>query len=84
VTLHATTLTVTMPHTMPAANTMFIGNKPKNPPWNSTELKESVELYLNSPFGHSWPVLGRPLPLHLLRFVKDIFKVWLIATRYSP
>jgi hypothetical protein len=32
---------------------------------SSTEVKERVELYLYSPFGLSWPVLGWPLPLPL-------------------
>jgi len=33
---------------------------------SSTEIKERVELYLSSPSGPSWPVLGwtSPLPLH--------------------
>jgi hypothetical protein len=35
----------------------------KYPPPCSTEVKESVELYLCSPSGPSWPVLGRTLPL---------------------
>ena len=30
---------------------------------SSAEVKERVELYLYSPFGPSWPVLGWPLPL---------------------
>ena len=32
---------------------------------SSAEVKERVELYLHSPSGPSWPVLGWPLPLHL-------------------
>jgi hypothetical protein len=36
-----------------------------NPPSSSARVKEGVELYLYSPFGPSWPVLGRPLPLIL-------------------
>jgi hypothetical protein len=32
---------------------------------SSAEVKERVELYLYSPFGPSWPVLGWPLPLPL-------------------
>jgi hypothetical protein len=32
----------------------------------NAEVKEIVEIYLCSPSGHSWPTLGRtlPLPLH--------------------
>jgi len=33
-----------------------------HPPSPSAEVKERAELYLYSPFGHSWPVLGRTLP----------------------
>jgi hypothetical protein len=33
-----------------------------HPPSSSAEVKERVELYLCSPFGPSWPVLGRTLP----------------------
>ena len=40
-----------------------------HPPPSSTEVKERVGLYLYSPFGLSWPVLGwtlpSPLPLPL-------------------
>ena len=45
---------------------------PPTPP--SAEVKESVELYLYSPFGTSWPVLGRtlPLPLPLVGKVKSV------------
>jgi hypothetical protein len=34
-----------------------------HPPPSSAEVKERVELYLYSPSGPSWPVLGRTLPL---------------------
>ena len=37
-----------------------------HPPPSSAEVKERVELYLYSPSGPSWPVLGRTLPLPLL------------------
>jgi hypothetical protein len=36
-----------------------------HPPSSSAEVKERVELYLYSPSGPSWPVLGKPLPLPL-------------------
>jgi len=32
------------------------------PPSSITEVKERVELYVYSPFGPSWPVLGCTLP----------------------
>ena len=36
-----------------------------HPPPSSAEVKERVQLYLNSPSGPSWPVPGRTLPLPL-------------------
>jgi hypothetical protein len=33
-----------------------------HPPSSSARVKEGVELYLYSPSGPSWPVLGRTLP----------------------
>jgi hypothetical protein len=36
-----------------------------HPPPYSAKVKERVELYLYSPSGPSWPVLGRTLPLSL-------------------
>jgi hypothetical protein len=36
-----------------------------HPPPSSAGVKERVELYLYSPSGPSWPVLGRTLPLPL-------------------
>jgi hypothetical protein len=36
-----------------------------HPPVSSAEVKERVELYLYSPSGPSWPVLGWTLPLPL-------------------
>jgi len=35
-----------------------------HPPPSSAEVKERVELYLYSPSGPSWPVIGWPLPLY--------------------
>jgi hypothetical protein len=40
-----------------------------HPPSSSARVKERVELYLYSPSGPSWPVLGRILPLHLPIYV---------------
>jgi hypothetical protein len=36
-----------------------------HPPPPTAEVKERVELYGYSLSGHSWPVLGHPLPLPL-------------------
>ena len=37
-----------------------------HPPPSNTEVKERVQLYLYSPSGPSWPIIGWPLPLLLL------------------
>jgi hypothetical protein len=37
-----------------------------HPPSSSARVKERVELYLCSPSGPSWPVLGRTLPLRYI------------------
>jgi hypothetical protein len=34
-----------------------------HPPSSSARVKERVEIYVYSPSGSSWPLLGRPLPL---------------------
>jgi hypothetical protein len=58
----------------PASRTMGTGSFPwvKRPgrgvepsPPSSAEVRERVELYIYSPSGPSWPVLGWPLPLPL-------------------
>ena len=36
-----------------------------HPPPSRVKVKERIELYIYSPFGLSWPVLGRALPLFL-------------------
>ena len=41
------------------------GRDGDHPPPSSAEVKERVELYLYSPSGPSWPVLGRNLPYNL-------------------
>jgi hypothetical protein len=38
------------------------GRTVDHPPSSSARVKERVELYLYSPSGPSWPVIGRPLP----------------------
>jgi hypothetical protein len=47
-----------------------------HPPPSSSEVKERVQLYLYSPSGPSWPVLGWPLPLH---YSTDYF--WPVLTK---
>ena len=42
------------------------GRGVNHPPPSRAEVKERVELYLSSPSGPSWPVVGWPLPLPLL------------------
>jgi hypothetical protein len=42
-----------------------LGRGVDHPSLSSTEVKERVEPHLYSPFGPSWPVLGRTLPLPL-------------------
>ena len=62
----------------PASYTMGTGSFPgvkrpgravDHPPPSSAEVKQRVQLYLYSPSGPSWPVLGwtLPLPLQTLR-----------------
>jgi hypothetical protein len=55
------------------------GRGADHPPPTSAEVKEKVELYLYSPSGPSWPVLGKSLPLPLLFYV--VIKVVLTAMR---
>ena len=38
-----------------------------HPPLSSSEIKERAELYLFSPSGPSWPVLGWTLPFYSIR-----------------
>jgi hypothetical protein len=40
-----------------------LGHGIDHPPPSSAEVKERVDLYLNSTSGRSWPILGWPLPL---------------------
>jgi len=64
----------TGPGAYPASFTMAIGSfpgveRPRRcwpPTSSSAEVKERIELYLCSPYGPSWPVLGWALPLPLL------------------
>jgi hypothetical protein len=66
----ATVQTVACGH--PASYTIGTGSFPgvkrrgvNNPPQSSAEVKERVELFLYSPSGPSWPVIGWTLPLLL-------------------
>ena len=45
----------------------LLGHGVDHPPPSNAEVKESVVLYLYSPYGSSWPVPGwaLPLPLHV-------------------
>jgi hypothetical protein len=65
------------PEAHPASCTMGTGSFPgvkrtgcgvDHPPTSSFDVKERVELYLYSPYGPLWPVLGWTLPLHLLYY----------------
>jgi hypothetical protein len=49
------------------------GRGVNRPPPSSAEVKETVELYLCSPSGPSWPVIGRTLPLPFF-FTKVVFR----------
>jgi hypothetical protein len=45
------------------------GRAVDHPPSSSARVKERVELYLYSPYGPSWPVLGRTLPLQTVNYI---------------
>jgi hypothetical protein len=51
------------------------GRSVNHPPLSSAEVKERVELYLYSPSGPSWPILGRTL-----HFYHYIFKCLISCT----
>ena len=42
-----------------------VGRGVEHPPPSSAEVEARVQLYICSPSGRSWPVLGRTLPLPL-------------------
>jgi hypothetical protein len=52
-----------------------------HPPPSSAEVKERVELYLYSPPGPLWPVLGRPLPLPTPTWSEFQIKLYPISTQ---
>jgi hypothetical protein len=71
----------TGPGAQPASCTMGTGSFPgvkrpgrgvDHPPPSSTRVKERVELYLYSPSGPSWPVLGRTLPFTVSTLCKSV------------
>jgi len=72
----------TDPGARPASYTMGTGSFPgvkrpgrdDHPPLSSAEVKERVQLYLYSPTGPSWPVLGRTLPC--LPFIGSVICTW--------
>jgi len=79
----------TSPEVHPASYTMGTGSLPgvKRPgrgvghlPPSSAEVKERVELYLCSPSGPSWPVLGWALPLPLLSGCQNWKEARIIVT----
>ena len=58
-------------------------------PPSSAEVKERVELYLYSPFGPSWPVIGWPFTLLLLFLINSLkiivlccFNMWFLIIFY--
>ena len=78
----------TGPGSHPASCTMGTGSFPgvkrsgcgtDHPPSCKRRGHERVELYLYSPSGPSWPVLGRTLPLHTVfkccAFLDDIMMI---------
>ena len=82
----------TGPGTHPASYTMGTGSfagvkRPvrsfNHPPLSSAEVKERVELYLYSPSGFSWPVLGRTLLLLYLHFTLFIYSLRYILIPYE-
>lgn len=52
-----------------------------HPPPSSTKIKESIELYLCSPFGRSLPVLGQTLPLLRVYQVYALISVLVLGLR---
>jgi hypothetical protein len=62
------------------------GRRVNHPPPSSAEVKERVELYLYSPPGPSWPVLGRTLPctLYLWRYACEMLTTKTTESTKSP
>ena len=63
------------------------GRRVDHPPTSSAEVKERIELYLYSPSGPSWLVLGRTLPLPIILSTNYVFfKFWFgeTAARHPP
>ena len=81
------------PGAHPPSSTMSTGSLPgvkrsgrgadhPHPP--NTEVKETVELYLYSPSGPSWPVLGWTLPLpFVITFMQGIYNYITETSHFS-
>ena len=57
-----------------------------HPPPSSTEVEGRVELYICSPSGPSWPVLGRTLPLlltYIYIYISFLYAISFIHLRFS-
>jgi len=66
---------------------LFPGGKPAGawrwpPTSSSAEVKERVGLYLFSPSGRSWPVLGWPLRLSLLHLTSNWCRCWFVISSH--
>jgi hypothetical protein len=59
------------------------GRGVNHPPQSSAEVKERVELYLYSPSGSSWPILGRALPLPFTTAVCFLYTASKETARFS-
>ena len=60
-----------------------------HPSPSSTEVKERVQLYLYSPSGPSWPVIGRALPLplewiHWSTKTPELLCAWTVNKKSEP
>ena len=58
------------------------GRGSNHPPPSSAEVKQRVELYLYSPSGSSWPVLGQTLPLPFT-FYGNKWKLTILISRIT-
>jgi hypothetical protein len=57
------------------------GRGVNHPPTSSAKVKERVQLYLHSPSGSSWPVLGRTLPLPLPYLYYDMSNILQLSSK---
>jgi hypothetical protein len=56
----------------------WLGHGVDHPPSSSARVKERVELYLYSPSGPSWPVLGRTLPFSLFLVARRQYSLFVL------